>query len=320
MNRVVKTALAVTAFGLAAAAMAVPAQADGQKETAAHATVDAGGTTAAGPLGGVLGGLTGGDLLGGDLLNGLLGTAKSVALPSAPMSEVERDRLAEMQAQRQAQAKGNGFEDITRTGGPIPEISPIVSNMAFSGGALTSSLPLLGAARMAQPSVKADRAVPAEAAFSTVDGVLASPVGGALGRLPGTALLPGSAGSLADAGAVTSGTVKTATKSLQAVSADGLAAGLSEAAARALPHAENGRLAPMVGKVAPAEVAPVVEALPATTQAVAADELAPLVSDSVSFVANRGVKAAGAYSDIVTALGWTTDALTGSVRGVAAHH
>ncbi|GAB2948966.1 hypothetical protein ACFMQL_10920 [Nonomuraea fastidiosa] len=320
MNRVVKTALAVTAFGLAAAAMAVPAQADGQKETAAHATVDAGGTTAAGPLGGILGGLTGGDLLGGDLLGGLLGKAKSVALPSRQMSEVERDRLSELQAQRRADARGNGFEDITRTGGPIPEISPIVSNMAFGGGALTSSLPLLGAARMAQPSVKADRAVPAEAAFSTVNGVLASPVGGAFGGLPGTALLPGSGSGVADAGVLTAGTVKSATKSLQAVSADRFVAGLSEAAAQALPHAGNGRLAPVVGKVAPAEVAPVVEALPATSQAVAVDELAPLVSGSAAFVASRGVKAAGAYSDVVTALGWTTDALTGSVRGVAAHH
>ncbi|MEV4474311.1 hypothetical protein [Nonomuraea sp. NPDC049504] len=320
MNRVVKTALAVTAFGLAAAAMAVPAQADVQSETAAHAPVDGGGTTGASPLGGLLGGLVGGDLLG-SLLPG--SKAKSAAAPSGQMSEVERDRLNEMRMQQQAEARGNGFEDITRTGGPMPELSPIVSSMPFGGGALTSSLPLLGAARMAQPSVKSGRAqgaAPAASALSTVNGVLASPVGGALGRLPGAGLLPASGSSIADTSGVTAKTVNSATSGLRAVSADSFVAGLSDAAARALPHATSGRLSPVVGRVAPAEVAPVVEAVPGTTQAVAMDELAPLVEDTAAFVATRGTKAAGSYSDVVTALGWTADALTGSVRGVTAHH
>ena len=70
----------------------------------------------------------------------------------------------------------------------------------------------------------------------------------------------------------------------------------------------------MIGQVAPAEMAPVVEALPATSQAASMDELTPLVEDSSAFVTATGTKAAGSYSDVITALGWTTDALTSSVR------
>ncbi len=70
----------------------------------------------------------------------------------------------------------------------------------------------------------------------------------------------------------------------------------------------------MVGHVAPAEMAPVVEALPATSQAAAMDDLAPLVEEGASFAQARGTRAAGSYSDVITALGWTTDALTSSVR------
>lgn len=270
MNRVVKTAIAVTVFGLAAAAMAVPAQAELRYDTARHAAVEGpgGGTTAAGsPLGGLLGGLTGGSLLGG-----LLGAAKTkVGAHPAAMTEAQRDAAAEHQAEFGTTA--NAAEDVTRTGGPIPELSPIVGGfeIPLSGkSALGGSLPMLGgAARMAQPGM------PKVKADTSAQGV-AQGVG--------------------------------------AFSADAVLGGLSAAARHALPTVTGGGLSPALGKVAPAEMAPVVEALPATSQAASMDELAPLVEQGTSFVEARGVKAVGSYGDVITALGWTTDALTSSVR------
>lgn len=302
MNRVVKTAIAVTTFGLAAAAMAVPAQAEVQYNTARYAPIDspaAGGTTAGSPLGGLLGGL-----IGGGLLKGLLApTAKS----GAPMTEAERDAASENQAEPGISA--NGAEDVTRQGGPLPELSPLVAGIPLAaGGGLTGSLPVLGAARMAQPatpSVKAGKTGTAtqgttvNGAVGQVTGTLDSSVGGAVGNLSGTGLLPATSAS---------------SKGFEALSAESVLGGLSAAARRALPAATSGELSPMIGQVAPAEMAPVVEALPATSQAASMDELTPLVEDTAALVTSGGTKAAGSYSDVIASLGWSSDALTSSVR------
>jgi hypothetical protein len=322
MNRVVKTALAVTAFGLAAAALAVPAQAEVQYNTAKHAPVDGlGGGTIAGadPLGGLLSSLIGG---GGGLLGALGGAAKSGAQPKGQMSEVERDLASEKLAE--AAATGNAAEDITARGGPVPELMPIVSSIGsipLGGGGLTESLPLLGAARMAKPatpSVKAGKQgqnAPAArdgSVSSGVTGTVGSSVERTVGTLTGSSLLPGS-----NSGA-TAKSMASSSSGLGTLSADALLGGVTQATWLALPHGAGRQLAPALGQVTPAEMAPVVEALPATSQAAAMDELAPLVQDTSAFVEGRGVQAAGAYSDLITALGWTTDALTSSVRGTAA--
>ncbi|UBU12830.1 hypothetical protein [Nonomuraea gerenzanensis] len=322
MNRVVKTALAVTAFGLAAAAMAVPAQAEVQYNTARYAPIDGlGGGTIAGadPLGGLLSSLIGG---GGGLLGALGGTAKSGAQQGGQMSELERDMASENQAETGTTA--NAHEDVTAHSGPIPELSPILSGLTsgvpLGGGGLTESLPVLGAARMAQPatpSVKAGKqgkdapASQGDVLGSGVTGTVGSSVERTVNTLSGASLLPASS-----SGAVAK-TMAGGSSGLGTFSADALLGGVTEATWLALPHGAGRRLAPALGQVTPAEMAPVVEALPATSQAAAMDELAPLVQDTSAFVEGRGVQAAGAYSDLITALGWTTDALTSSVRGSA---
>jgi hypothetical protein len=302
MNRVVKTAIAVTTFGLAAAAMAVPAQAEVQHNTARYAPIDgpAAGTTAGSPLGSLVGGL-----VGGGLLKGLLGPK---AKPARPMTEAERDAASENQAEP-GMAAANGAEDVTRLGGPLPELSPLVAGIPLAaGGGLTGSLPVLGAARMAQPAtptVKAGKTETAtqgtivNGAVSQVTGTLNSSVGGAVGKLSGTGLLPATSVSA---------------KGFESLSGDSVLGGLSDAARRALPTATSGELSPMIGKVAPAEMAPVIEALPATSQAASMDELTPLVEDSSALVTSSGTKTARSYSDVIAALGWSSDALTSSVR------
>jgi hypothetical protein len=140
-------------------------------------------------------------------------------------------------------------------------------------------------------------------------GALGSPVTGLVAEVSGSDLLPAMG-----AGAATK-TMSGTSKGYGALSAEALLAGLGEAARRALPKAGGGELSPVLGQVAPAEMAPVVEALPATSQAGAMDDLAPLVETGSSFVEARGTRAATSYGDLVTALGWTTDALTSSVRG-----
>ncbi|MFI7705990.1 hypothetical protein [Nonomuraea sp. NPDC049480] len=272
MNRVVKAAVAVTAFGLGAA-LTVPAQAEVQYNTARHAHIGGlgeGASVAGSPLGGLLGGLTGGGLLDG-LLGGI--TPKSGATGSnvAGLTEAERDAAIARQGGRRP-ADPNAAEDVTRHGGPLPELSPIAGGVPLGGGGLTESLPVLsGAARMAQPAAK-----------------------------PGSAAV---------------GALETAAKGMRSPSAETMLAGLAQAARRALPATADGRLAPVVGQVAPAEMAPVMEALPGTTQTAGVDDLTPLVEEAAGATYSMGTKATGSYSDLMTALGWTTDGLTSSVRG-----
>ncbi|NJP98353.1 hypothetical protein HCN51_54555 [Nonomuraea sp. FMUSA5-5] len=314
MNRVVKAALAVTAFGLAAAAMAVPAQAEVQYNTARYVPIDGlGGGTIAGadPLGGLLSSLVGG---GGGLLGALGGGAKSGAASGGQMSEVERDIASENQAESDG-TTANAAEDVTADGGPLPELSPIVSSLSsvpLGGGGLTESLPLLGASRMAMPSVKGGKQAQGDVLGGAMAGTVGSSFESAVSSLSGTNLLPVSGG------AATTKTMASSSQGLGNFSADALLGGVTEATWRALPHTAGRQLAPAIGQVTPAEMAPVVQALPGTTQAASMDELAPLVEDTSAFVEGRGVQTAGAYGDLITALGWTTDALTSSVRGSAA--
>ncbi|HEX4813965.1 MAG TPA: hypothetical protein VFV66_14565 [Nonomuraea sp.] len=320
MNRVVKAAVAATAFGLAAA-LAVPAQAEVQYDTARHATSEGlgeGASIGGSPLGGLLGGvpLLGG-LLGGGA-GGLLGggKAKSAGAPAqsgAQMTEAERDAAIELQGPRRAGAP-NAAEDVTRTGGPLPELSPILGGAPLGGAGLTGAVPLLsggkssGSARMGRPaaaSVKQSQGQSVQDAFASVGGLVESSVQGAVGKLSGTGLLP-------DTGQIVNGGA--AAKGMQAPTTDAMLAGLTRAARLALPTAATGELSPVVGQVAPAEMAPVIETLPGATQAASVDDLTPLVEGASGVVYSKGTKATGSYSDLMTALGWTTDALTSSAR------
>ncbi|SDM79530.1 hypothetical protein [Nonomuraea jiangxiensis] len=313
MNRVVKAAVAVTAFGLAAA-LAVPAHAEVQHDTARHDGLG-GGTTMGSPLGSLLGGL-----VGGGLLSGLVGGMK--AQPSG-LSQIERDLAAE-RSQREPGFTPNAAEDVTRTGGPLPELSPIVSGIPLGGGGLTESLPVLGgAARMAQPSVKAGKQGRAKAAAqdTTMQGATGAMLGlldsyaiNGMSEVTGGGLMLTSGTGIMEAGSATAKTVSSTARGFETLSADTVLAGLSHATRRALPQGATTELSPMVGRVAPAEMSPVIEMLPGTTQAASVDELTPLVEKGSSFVSANGTKAAGAYSDVVTALGWSTGSLTSSVR------
>ncbi|MEU4516062.1 hypothetical protein AB0G05_41770 [Nonomuraea wenchangensis] len=178
MNRVVKAAVAATAFGLAAA-LATPAQAEAQYETARNALADGpgGGTSVAGgsPAGGLLSGLTGGGLAGtgagGGLLGGLLGgKAKSAAgggqVRREP-SEAEKDAIAASgrRAPVGRPQTPNSAEDVTRKGRPIPELSPIRSGIPLGGGGVTESLPVVsGTRRVAAPAAGAARRIQPQAA------------------------------------------------------------------------------------------------------------------------------------------------------------
>ncbi|MDP4506088.1 hypothetical protein [Nonomuraea turcica] len=228
MNRVVKAAVAVTAFGLAAA-LAVPAQAEVQYNAARYAPTDGlGGVTnlAGSPLGGLLSGITGGGLLGG-LLGGVT-KSKSAAQPTGQMTEAERDAAIAARGRRSLGGP-NAAEDVTRLGGPLPELSPIAGQKQLGKGGLTKSVP--GASRLAQPA--------------TTNGAL---------------------------------------KGFEILTSDSTLAGLAQAARDALPGMAS-QLSSTVGQ-APAEVTPLVAAVPGTT---------------------------GSSSDLWTALGWTSDAPTSSV-------
>ncbi|MFF4625581.1 hypothetical protein [Nonomuraea jabiensis] len=329
MNRVVKAAVAVTVFGLAAA-LAVPAQAEAGNNAVRN---DGGGTNS--PLDGLLGGgllkdglLSG--LIGGGQLNGLLGgglQGKSAAQPGRPMTSVERDIAAE--SQRRYSTTPNAAEDVTNFGGPLPELSPIVGGFSLGGAGLTESLPvpvLSGAARMAQPvatSVKAGgrdggrvltEGETLRGAYDATTGLFNTSFGDAMDKLNNNGVLPGAGSSLLNTGAATAKTMSGTSKGIETLSAESIVAGLGEAARRALPHDASGRLSPVIGQVAPVEMAPVIEALPGTAQAASMDELTPLVEDASGVVSANGAKATGTYGDVLTALGWSTDSLTSSVR------
>ncbi|MEO3806893.1 hypothetical protein [Nonomuraea sp. B1E8] len=254
------------------------------------------GTTATSPLSG---GIT------GELMSALFG------VPAQPqgLTEAEKDALAEYRRiadnQRRTMGTPNSAEDVTKGGDPLAELSPIVGGMGLRNSrGVTSSLPLLpGAARMAEaanPSAKTFRQGRSEVTTqaATVHGVVAALAGLAESSLGDTLVkLPATEGA-----------------PVKGVAAQTSMSGLTEVAKNALPGIPGGRLSTVIGKVAPAEVAPVAEALPGVPRAATLDELTPLVQEASGAVETSGTKAAGSYRDVMTALGWSTSALTSSVR------
>ncbi|TDD47985.1 hypothetical protein E1286_16220 [Nonomuraea terrae] len=277
MNRVVKTAVAVTAFGLAAA-LAAPAQAEVRYDTAGRAIdVPLLGTTAGSPLGGLLGGLVSNGIV--DSVLGGLTQAKSAASPA--MSEAQRDAYMERQTRAQRGYTPNAEEDVTRETWPMPEISPIVAGTPFGGRGMAASVPTAQA-----PSVKRGRAVTQGTAAA--DGAMDDPIGGTLAMVNDT---------------------------VEGLSPERVMAGLNQAARMALPGVTGDVLSPALGQDSATAAQPVAEAVKGVSEAASVTELAPVVEEAASAV--TGGAAAGALSpgDVISTLGWTTGALTGSVQG-----
>jgi hypothetical protein len=314
MKRVIKTAVAVTSFGLAAA-LAAPVHAEVNDHGVNHAPSDD-------PFGGLLGGDAGGaanllsQLTGGGALGGLLGGG---ALPLGGQVDAE-DQTEHM-------GGPNSYEDITPHSKPRPELGPKVAGLPLTGD-LLGNLPALGgalpggalsggASRMAAPGgvkqvqsfqVKAAEQQTLRGSFASVADLVEGSLGGAMAKLSSTSLLP-------DATGTTTRTMNGTTQGFGTLSMESTVAGLSEAAKRALPAASSPKLAPVIGRVVPAELAPLVQTLPGATQLAVIDEISPLIEDASTVVSANGTKAAGIYADAITSLGWTTAALTSHVTG-----
>ncbi|MFG1948932.1 hypothetical protein [Nonomuraea sp. NPDC048826] len=293
MKRVMKTAVAVTAFGLAAA-LAVPAQAQTKDPGGSQTTRDEPGS-GKGPagLGSLLGGLTGGGLLnglGGGLLGGLLGGRSGA--PAQPAQPPQ-------QQQQENQRPGRS------------EMGPAIDG-------LTSSLPLGGLASSHQSKrktqVKPQQDATLQGAFASVADLVEGSLGGAMASLSTTKLLPGGAVSVTQALDSTTEAVNGTTQGVDHLSVQDTVTSVSRAAKFALPQSTNGRLGPLIGQLAPAEAAPLLESLPGTTQVASIDEIAPLVEDASALVSTNGTKASGAYTDTIASLGWATAALTSAVQ------
>jgi hypothetical protein len=314
MKRAIKTAVAVTSFGLAAAALAAPV----------HAEVNGHGVNQApsdDPFGGLLGGDAAGgagnllsQLTGAGVLGGLLGGG---ALPLGGQVDAE-DQTEHM-------GSPNSYEDITPHSRPRPELGPKVAGLPLTGE-LLGNLPALGgvvpggvvpggAARMAGPGgvrqvqsfqVKAAEEQTLRGAFASVADLVEGSLGGAMAKLTSANLLP-------DATDTTTRTMNGATQGAGTLSMESSVVGLAEAAKNALPSTRSGELAPAIGRVVPAELTPLVETLPGATQLAVVDEISPLIDDASTVVAANGTKAAGIYADAITSLGWTTAALTSHV-------
>lgn len=273
MKRVMKTAVAVTAFGLAAA-LAVPAQAQARDLGASQAKRDQVRSDSDGsPLGGLVGGLADG------LLGGLFGGAKASAKP----------------AQNQTGPQGR------------PGIDGLSNTLPLGG---------LAASRPAKPraQVKPKQEDTFEGAFAQVAYLFEGSLGGATASLSTTRMVPGGRYGSTEALDGATSALDGATTGVAHLSLKETVVGMSRAAKQALPRSSNGRLAPLVGRLAPAETAPLLESLPGTTQVASIDEIAPLVEDASALVSTNGTKATSAYTDTVAALGWTTAALTSMVR------
>lgn len=284
MNRVVKAAVAVTAFGLAAA-LAAPAQAD-LRSDALSRTTDV-PLLGASPAGGFVQ-----SMLASAYVNGLLvgvSHAKSAGARS-DWTAVQRDKYMERRAQMDWWSQGNqpgqqinrGFtpnaeEDVTRETWPMPEISPIVAGTPFGGQGMSASVP-------STRSVKRGRSVAVGEDAPPLHGV----------PLPGTATTVGDAHNLPGRGVVP---------------------GLGTAARMALPD-----LAADVISSLPAQARAVAERVEGSERirnlkaSGTTNGLTPLADKATGKISNGTVTMSGS-SEALKALGWTADTVTGTVAG-----
>ncbi|PZG20150.1 hypothetical protein C1J01_10095 [Nonomuraea aridisoli] len=260
--------------------MAAPAQAEVRYDTAERAIeLPLLGTTAGSPLGGFLGGLVSNGIVN-SVLGGLT-QAKSAVSPA--MSEAQRDAYMARRTRTQSGYTPNAEEDVTRETWPMPEISPIVAGTPFGGRGMAASVPTAQA-----PSVKRGRAVGQGAAAA--DGAVDDPIGGTVAMVQGT---------------------------VEGLSPERVMAGLNEAARMALPGVRGDVLSPVLGQESATAAQPVAEAVKGVSEAASATGLSPVVEGATSAVTGGTVTTALSPTDVISTLGWTTGALTGSVQGSA---
>ncbi|MFG2078256.1 hypothetical protein [Nonomuraea maritima] len=285
MNRVVKAAVAVTAFGLAAA-LAAPAQADLRNDVLSRSTDVP--LLGASPAGGFVQ-----SMLASAYVNGLLvgvSHAKSAGAGS-DLTAVQRDMYMERRAQMDWRSQVNrpgqinrGFtpnaeEDVTRETWPMPEISPIVAGTPFGGQGMSASVP-------STRSVKRGRSVSVGQDAPPMQGV----------PLPGTVTSVGDAHNLPGRGVVP---------------------GLGTAARMALPDLAAGMVTSLPAQAAAvADQVETSERIRSLKASGTANGLTPLANKATGKMSNGTVTMSGS-TEALKALGWTADTVTGTVAGQA---
>ncbi|MEU0570885.1 hypothetical protein ABZ297_36575 [Nonomuraea sp. NPDC005983] len=276
MKRAGKAAVAVATFGLAVA-LAAPA----------YASDD--------PLGGLLGRLLGGgSSLGGlSLSGGPLGGG----LPGVLAASGAHDALgqARMGVAGESGSVQGGLDGVNGAGSVQGRLNSVngsgsvqVNGVSGSGGVQGGLDTISGPGGVNEPG--------------GVQWLLAPVAGlGGVGGPGGVRDTLSPADGLAGAA---SGTLDDGADSLS---------GLDAAVRQALPSTTPVRLAPLPGKVAPSETAPVVRALPGVGRAATVDGIAPLVEDAARAGAPQGVRVADAYNDVLTGVAWATERLTAAV-------
>ncbi|MEU8251888.1 hypothetical protein [Nonomuraea sp. NPDC048916] len=274
MNRMIKAAAAVAAFGLAGVMAATPAQAQ-EHRLATESAGDGSSGGSSGGSGGVLGDLLGG-LFGGEKDTTATGASRSVAPGDTPGAYVPRG--------------------VGGPRSPLPPLSPGETNSSVAGlpvgarllgalpglgglGGLTAQVP--GASRAAQGrSPMSSVEAPLQGGQAVVDraGVFS------VERLLGGTLY----------GAVRSSGTRAPT------AYGGTSYGTS--------YGPSAELVPVVGRLMPAEMAPVVETLPGTARIATLDRSARLFQSVAT--ARTGVR-----GEQVTLFGRTAEARTGAVTG-----
>ncbi|MFI6325769.1 hypothetical protein ACIBG8_50210 [Nonomuraea sp. NPDC050556] len=311
MNRVIKAAVAVATFGLAAA-LSAPAMAQDARP--------AGDDPISSLLGGLLGGMGGGSpldsvtgLLGGggsplDSVTGLLGGVGGGANPLSSLTGGAGDPLSAVTGLT------GGLGGVT---GALPGMSASVKRVV----PMSSPVPELDVLRTVDATLLNGQ----DLAMNTpVDGVLKSVndlVEGLLGStsvdsltgggMPQTGTVSTLVDSLSTTADTVAGTVKNTTAGLTGLAEQQNAvAGLTAAIQRAVPQSGAGELAPLVGQLAPVETAPVVASLPGVADAASVDEISPLVESATTTVESNGTKATDAVKGTLNSVAQTAAAVT----------
>ncbi|MCK2213599.1 hypothetical protein MF672_007295 [Actinomadura sp. ATCC 31491] len=212
--------------------------------------------------------------------------------------------------------------------GPFHIVTGLVRNTLGAVSKLQSSGMLDGAGLPGMTGGGTGNGLPINGMHGLSDQTVSGLTGGLTGGVTGGSPLDALAGPVAGlttaplgalsaapmSGLPVGGLMASPARNFDSLSGGATRSGLAQAALRALPYKNKSELAPVIGQVAPAETAAVAELLPATAQNTTVEELTPLAADAGAFVETNGTKVAGGYTDVMTALGWTTDALTSSVR------
>lgn len=318
MNRVIKAAVAVATFGLAAALSAPAMAQDAQAVKAGDPISDllggllGGGGSPLDSVTGLLGGAGGGDPLSS--VTGLLGGATSPLSGLTGVAGGAGDPLAAVTGLT------GGLSGVT---GAVPGLSSVTGalpGMPVAPRLLAMSSPEPGFGVLRPATTLLDghdltASTPVDGVLKSVsdlvENVLGSSTAQTGGMVPGTGTVPTVVDSLSTTTDTVAATVKNATEGLTGVAEQQDAvAGLTAAIQRAVPQSGAGELAPLVGQLAPVETAPVIGSLPGVADTASVDEIAPLVEAASTTVESNGTKATGAVKETLSSVGETTAAVT----------